>query len=387
MKRLYTILFSLLLILFFLGNFFLLTGQSEEAPPAFEVDTNLGGKEDKMYILNESERTVLWEKLNIPPNRNRQLLQYLEQESEFRTKKPKYNMDYYRRIKNPPYNELIPNRCHKMDGWNGTIFPTVEVCTNLDGLRDKEYSIEKAENVFRIIGLGDAVTFGLGVNNNETWTSFLERNLNNDEDLTQAGQKFEVINFGFPFWNTKKEIQAFELKALKYTPDLVILQYMENDAQDTSRVDALQKYYFKEITKTISDKDIARNLAEGISFKMVREAGIKQGLDEEMKIVVESLDVLKKLSERYNFKVIIMHYSSLFYKRHLKYMRNLSRKRYHWLFMETDVETIKGFKRKDFALGENTFYLNSLGYESTSLQVLNFLKNNKYVLHKGAPTE
>lgn len=103
-----------------------------------------------------------------------------------------------------------------------------EYTTNSFGYRGKEISVKKPRNTKRILMVGDSVTFGDGVSNEETFSYLLEQSLNeyfsgNDEETT-----VEVINTGVPGNSTYQEY--YDLKrALKFDPDLIILQVTLND--------------------------------------------------------------------------------------------------------------------------------------------------------------
>jgi lysophospholipase L1-like esterase len=94
------------------------------------------------------------------------------------------------------------------------------------GLRDSEYSRVKPPGTFRIAGLGDSVMFGWGVGQDDPYLEVLERRLN---DLPGDPRSFEVLNFAVPGYNTAMEVSVFEHKALVYDPDLVVIQFVNND--------------------------------------------------------------------------------------------------------------------------------------------------------------
>jgi lysophospholipase L1-like esterase len=94
------------------------------------------------------------------------------------------------------------------------------------GLRDREYSRIKPPDTFRIVGLGDSVMFGWGVGQNEPYLEVLEERLN---DLPEDPRHFEALNFAVPGYNTTMEVSVFEHKALVYAPDLVVIQFINND--------------------------------------------------------------------------------------------------------------------------------------------------------------
>ncbi len=54
----------------------------------------------------------------------------------------------------------------------------VEVKVNSKGLREYEYDYEKPPNTYRILVLGDSITFGWGVAFEKTYSKILEKKLN-----------------------------------------------------------------------------------------------------------------------------------------------------------------------------------------------------------------
>jgi len=103
----------------------------------------------------------------------------------------------------------------------------VNVSINSDGLRDREYPVSKKEK-YRIIVLGDSLTFGWGVEEEDTFVSILEQKINK---LYPA----EIINFGAGNYNTEQEVNLFIEKGLKYKPDKVVVFYFINDAELTPK--------------------------------------------------------------------------------------------------------------------------------------------------------
>lgn len=100
----------------------------------------------------------------------------------------------------------------------------VQVSINSDGLRDRDYPVERDGHSRRIIFLGDSLTFGWGVEEPDTFATLLEGRLNNEIPV-------EIINFGTGNYNTTQEVSLFLEKGLKYTPDAVVLFYFINDAE------------------------------------------------------------------------------------------------------------------------------------------------------------
>jgi len=97
---------------------------------------------------------------------------------------------------------------------------------NSDGLRNRERTVDKPPSVFRILALGDSVTYGLGVERDKAWAGKLESLLNLDGP---AGVTYEVLNLGVPGYGIGQIVERFKKKGLKYHPDLVIYGYWLND--------------------------------------------------------------------------------------------------------------------------------------------------------------
>jgi len=102
------------------------------------------------------------------------------------------------------------------------IFQSKPVITNSLGMREKEVEVRKQPKVQRIIGLGDSIMFGWGVEKNETYLNILESLLNTKTPT-------EVLNFGVPGYNTAMEVALFERNAKSFSPDTIVVQFVNND--------------------------------------------------------------------------------------------------------------------------------------------------------------
>ena len=110
----------------------------------------------------------------------------------------------------------------------------VDVQINERGLREREFASVPQEDVFRILVLGDSMTFGWGAPVDHTYPKVLEYQLN--EQLSSAtGLEYEVINAGVGNYNTDQEVAYFRQRGIKLEPDLVILGFYINDAEPTPR--------------------------------------------------------------------------------------------------------------------------------------------------------
>ena len=124
---------------------------------------------------------------------------------------------------------LTPNLEMKHELPTGEAEYTIKI--NGQGLRqNQDVPLQKKAGQYRILVLGDSFTFGLGVNNDETYPAQLEKLLNG----TNGGGKYEVINAGFAGGNCPLTHYLF-LKdhGRQFSPDLVIEGFFAgNDLQD-----------------------------------------------------------------------------------------------------------------------------------------------------------
>jgi hypothetical protein len=92
--------------------------------------------------------------------------------------------------------------------------------------------LAKPEGTYRILVLGDSTTFGWGVPVEKPYAKLLEQKLN--ENLRPGGPKrFEVMNTGVGNYNTAQEVAYFKERGRLYKPDMVILGFFTNDAEET----------------------------------------------------------------------------------------------------------------------------------------------------------
>lgn len=106
----------------------------------------------------------------------------------------------------------------------------VNVHANAHGLRDREFEYDKPEGTSRVFVLGDSMTEGGQVPEEETFPKKLE------ESLRRSGARVDVINGGMAGFGTAHELLFYEHEAAKYRPDVVVLAFfMGNDVYDNSQ--------------------------------------------------------------------------------------------------------------------------------------------------------
>jgi hypothetical protein len=109
------------------------------------------------------------------------------------------------------------------DGW----FAGVPVHINRRELRDRrEYDLAKKPNTFRILVLGDSVTFGHG--SVHSYPEILEGRLRS----WRPDIDWQVWNAGVPGYNTSQELAHLLEVGPAFQPDLVVVGFFENDLTD-----------------------------------------------------------------------------------------------------------------------------------------------------------
>jgi len=131
---------------------------------------------------------------------------------------------------------------------------------NSQGLRDREHSIEKPPDTFRIAVLGDSFTEGFQIPIEKMYWAVAEEKLRGCAAL--EGRKIESINFGVSGYGTGMELEMLRSRAWRYSPDLVILGFFTgHNLQDNSRVlshDPYRPYFVHKDGKLALDDSFRR---------------------------------------------------------------------------------------------------------------------------------
>lgn len=129
--------------------------------------------------------------------------------------------------------ELKPNTSVATTG--NTYEFTYNIRINSQGYRMPEFSLEKPQDEFRILILGDSMTFGVGVEQEDNLTSQLEMRLNQYLlDNKVENKKVKIINAGFADGKSPDSYYLYlKKKGLNLNADLIILNnFIFNDISD-----------------------------------------------------------------------------------------------------------------------------------------------------------
>jgi lysophospholipase L1-like esterase len=102
------------------------------------------------------------------------------------------------------------------------------VTTNSLGFRGPETTLPKPPNRFRIVAIGDSVTFGFGVNDRETFCAQTETLLRE----RMPGVDLDVVNIAVPGFDTRQEVVLLRRTVSQLEPNLVLVGLYSNDVPD-----------------------------------------------------------------------------------------------------------------------------------------------------------
>jgi hypothetical protein len=184
------------------------------------------------------------------------------------------------------------------DGW----FAGVPVHINNLGFRDpRNYELKKGPRTFRIVTLGDSVTFGHSSVYEHTYPYLLEQRLKQ----WRRDVDWQVWNVAVPGYNTSQELAHLKEIGPAFTPDLVVVGFFENDLVDNrdmrepglSRKTAAAVLSFAQ--RHIYSFDLYKKVLLRLAWKLSSSDAYKQRLegiadDEKLLATVEDASLLKE---------------------------------------------------------------------------------------------
>lgn len=107
--------------------------------------------------------------------------------------------------------------------WGG-----VTVTVNARGLRGPELAYEKTPGTFRVLYLGDSVTFGYMVERWQDTFPFVTDSLLS----ATAGSRVETINTAVDGYSPWQEFEVLRGEGIRYDPDVVVVNFVLNDVTE-----------------------------------------------------------------------------------------------------------------------------------------------------------
>ena len=160
-----------------------------------------------------------------------------------------------------PYRGWAP-RANAVTVWAGEGERT-GVQMNSSGMRDKERTVNKPENTYRIAFLGDSFVEAIHVPLEYTAAAIMEQELAECSGL--KGKNVEVLNFGVQGYGTAQELMTLRHQVWQFSPDLVLLGfYPGNDIRNNYKPlehDHYRPYFTRENGEWVID-DSFKNMTQ-----------------------------------------------------------------------------------------------------------------------------
>ena len=147
--------------------------------------------------------------------------------------------EYFFRFIYKDVTTAADNPSYFSDKWRKT------VRLNSFNFRERHFNLEKPDGVYRIAVVGDSMTFGQGIEEEDRYSNLLEKKLNNINQNSHT--KYEVLNFGKPGAETLDHIYFLKFFVLPSNPDFILLQWYINDVKKPN-------YYKKNMPASESKK-------------------------------------------------------------------------------------------------------------------------------------
>lgn len=151
--------------------------------------------------------------------------------------------------------------------------------TNRWGLRGDDFPIEKPSGEYRVLCLGDSVTFGCGVANGEDYPAQLGYLLNKHP---VGFSHYQIINTGVCGNGANREVEYYKRIGASFNPDKIILGICLNDVTE------------KNVPLPVPGKNILRNIAYYKFFQSIyRRQIVKDIRDDKLRYYGLRDDVTK----------------------------------------------------------------------------------------------
>lgn len=269
--------------------------------------------------------------------------------------------------------DLIPN-CEQIADGTVIRIPETHIKINSLGFRDYEYPYDKPNNTFRIVILGDSITFGHGVELNDTYVKVLEKILN--ENYSSGRLRYEVLNLGIPGYNMFEKIEIFRERGIRFNPDLVIVQYIDDDIINRTEEYRISEESIKEYLK--KNKLNETDLNETVKMRIMYYARYsylndlkEKKFNDAWKVIEESLTKLAELTNEKNIKVLILSNSHAF---------NLERivNRYNWSILVLD-SLYRKYTFEELTIHPKDGHPNSFAHRLIAEEIYKTLIYNKLI--------
>ena len=245
----------------------------------------------------------------------------------------------------------------------------VDYAFNDMGCRGRNYAIPKGPDTFRILALGDSVTMGVGVHEQDTFSAVMERQLNQQAKDQGDKRRYEVINCGVSGWATREERLYYELYGKNYQADAVLLTMVYNDTR--SWLEDLKLGY----AKRPSPKG---ELFESVDFINRKTA---QSPPQDFSVVVKELQLLRRQLAEKNIPLVIQFFSGYSNETHKELTKAVTKALAgsDIAMLDTSETASTRFNYPSLLVHTLDYHPNELGHHYAAEQLIKLLTEKKII--------
>jgi hypothetical protein len=144
-----------------------------------------------------------------------------------------YNVEMLKYAKSLKVKSENPNISHIHRANSSARLMGVDISLNSMGHRNAELSNPKKKNEKRIYFIGSSILLGWGVEEKDTFPKIVEKNFRETKD--RGDIDYKAVNAGIGNYNTFYQVELFTEQVSAVDPDIVVLQYYINDAEDNPK--------------------------------------------------------------------------------------------------------------------------------------------------------
>ena len=195
------------------------------------------------------------------------------------------------------------------------------------GFRGREFPRAKPAGALRVLCVGDSYTFGAHVQDEEAFPARLDRLLNERRtDGSDARPPVDVINAGANGFTITDELVYLRDKGLALDPDIVLLNFSQNDIRDLSRtslwIDAMREharlksaFLLGPILKFLQHTALFNGMQQSaawvrVKIRKAREAEIKEESPELWRVYRRTLGELSDLLAGHGARLVLVVWPS-----------------------------------------------------------------------------
>lgn len=142
--------------------------------------------------------------------------------------------------------------------------------TNQWGMRDREYTMEKPAETYRIAVMGSSHTKGTGVEGELTWENLIEDRL----AAEAPGTRYELLNFSVGGYGPFSKLAILPAKVMPFEPDVILLegidgiQWVINELSNAAQKEV--PVPFGPVREIMAEADVSPGLARVVAAQRLK---------------------------------------------------------------------------------------------------------------------